>query len=168
MLNRQNRRDDPASYGFRDLDTDLIGTTTLPIAGLSKEGNVGQREEQIVRAYIDAGIEGDIDKVLSYFANDCEWWTNQRNEPLRGLDAIRAEWEQEQDSFTNLPCEFLNMASTDRVVFSERIDTAHLTHLDRDVRVHIVNVFELDPQGKIWRKRDYFDMKEIEAQIGGA
>jgi limonene-1,2-epoxide hydrolase len=58
--------------------------------------------------------------------------------------------------------------STDRVVFSERLDTAHMTELDRDVRVHIVSVFELDPEGKIVSEREYFDMKEVEAQIEGA
>jgi limonene-1,2-epoxide hydrolase len=35
-------------------------------------------------------------------------------------------------------------------------------------QVHIVGVFELDSEGKIVSERDYFDMKEIEAQIGGA
>jgi limonene-1,2-epoxide hydrolase len=116
-------------------------------------------------AYLDAGVEGDIDKMLEYFAKDCEWRMNQWSEPLKGVDAIRSEFEREQSAFTNLPCEFLNMASTDRVVFSERIDTSHLTSIDRDVQVHIVSVFELDSDGKIVGERDYFDMKEVEAQM---
>jgi limonene-1,2-epoxide hydrolase len=129
---------------------------------------MGQREEEMVLAYFDAGVEGDIDKVLSYFAKDCEWSMNQWSEPLRGVDAIRAEWEREQAAFTNLPSECLNIVSTDHLVFSERIDTAHMTAIDRDVRVHIVSVFDLDSEGKIVSERDYFDMKEVEAQMGEA
>jgi limonene-1,2-epoxide hydrolase len=133
-----------------------------------KEAEMGQREEQIVLAYLDAGVENDIDKVLSCLAKDCEWRLNQWSEPLRGIDAIRSEWERQLGSFTNLPAEFLNVASTDRVVFSERTDTVHMTNIDRDVRVHIVSVFEIDSEGKILSERDYFDMKEVEAQIEGA
>ena len=129
---------------------------------------MGQREEEIVRAYLDAGIENDIDKVLSYLAKDCEWRLNQWSEPPKGVDAIRSEWERQLGSFSNLPAEFLNVASTDRVVFSERADTVHMTNIDRDVRVHIVSVFELDSEKKIVSERDYFDMKEVEAQMGAA
>jgi hypothetical protein len=32
---------------------------------------MGQRQEQIVRAFLDAGVESNIDKVLSYLAKDC-------------------------------------------------------------------------------------------------
>jgi limonene-1,2-epoxide hydrolase len=53
-------------------------------------------------------------------------------------------------------------------VFSERIDTAYMTDVDRDVRVHIVSVFDLDSKGKIVSERDYFDMKEVEAPMGVA
>jgi limonene-1,2-epoxide hydrolase len=59
-----------------------------------------------------------------------------------------------------------NVASTDHVVFSERIDTQHVEHIGRDVEVHIVGVYELGPDGKIVSEREYFDMKEVEAQIG--
>jgi limonene-1,2-epoxide hydrolase len=114
---------------------------------------------------MDAGVQGDIDKVLSYFAKDCEWRMNQWSEPLRGVDAIRAEWERELADFSNLPYEVLNVVSTDRIVFSERVDTVHMTNIDRDVQVHIVSVFELDSEGKILIERDYFDMKEVEAQM---
>jgi limonene-1,2-epoxide hydrolase len=64
--------------------------------------------------------------------------------------------------------ELLNVASTDRVVFSERIDTQYMTDIGREVQVHIVGVYELGPDGKIVSEREYFDMKEVEAQIGEA
>jgi limonene-1,2-epoxide hydrolase len=50
-------------------------------------------------------------------------------------------------------------------VFTERIDTVHMT--GKDLTVHAVGVFEVDSDGKITSWRDYFDMKEIEAQLPG-
>jgi limonene-1,2-epoxide hydrolase len=61
--------------------------------------------------------------------------------------------------------EVLNVASTDSVVFSERIDTQYMTDIGREIQVHIVGVFELGPDGKIVSERDYFDMMEVQAQM---
>jgi limonene-1,2-epoxide hydrolase len=84
------------------------------------------------------------------------------------VEAIRPEWQGQLASFANLPTEVLNVVSTNRGVLSERIDSVHMVNTDRDVCVHSVNVFELDPDGRIKSHRDYFDMKEVEAQDGGA
>lgn len=46
---------------------------------------------------------------------------------------------------------------------SERLDTPHLA--GKDITIHPVGVFEVNEGGKITNWRDYFDMKEIEAQF---
>ena len=49
-------------------------------------------------------------------------------------------------------------------MFTERIDTCRM--MGKDLATHMVGVFEVDADGRITSWRDYFDMKEVEAQLG--
>jgi limonene-1,2-epoxide hydrolase len=129
---------------------------------------MGQREEETVSAFLDAQAEGDIDRTLDYLAKDADYRIPAWKESLRETDAIRAELKRQQATLSDMRTEVLNVASTERVVFSERIDTQYMKHVGREVQVHIVGVYELGPDGKIVSQREYFDMKELEAQIGEA
>jgi limonene-1,2-epoxide hydrolase len=133
-----------------------------------KEGEMGQREEETVTAFLDAQAEGDIDRALNYMANDADYRIPAWKESLRDTDAIRSTLERDQATLSDMRIEVLNVASTNRLVFSERIDYQHMKNIGRDTEVHIVGVYELGPDGKIVSEREYFDMKEVEAQIEGA
>jgi limonene-1,2-epoxide hydrolase len=74
--------------------------------------------------------------------------------------------ERQQATLSDMRTEVLNVASTDPLVFSERIDIQHMKHIGQEVQVHIVGVYELGPDGKIVSEREYGDMKEVEAQMG--
>jgi limonene-1,2-epoxide hydrolase len=126
---------------------------------------MGQREEETVSAFLEAQAEGDIDRTLDYLAKDADYRVPAWKESLTDTDAIRAELERQQATLSDMRTEVLNVASTDHVVFSERIDTQIMTVIGREVEVHIVGVYELGPDGKILSEREYFDMKEVEAQM---
>jgi limonene-1,2-epoxide hydrolase len=64
--------------------------------------------------------------------------------------------------YTDFRHKIVNVASTDSVVFAERVDTVKMG--GRDITIHAMGVFEVQ-DGKITAWRDYFDMKEIEAQL---
>jgi len=81
------------------------------------------------------------------------------------IDAIRADFERQRSLWSDFRYDLLNIASAGRSVFTERIDTVHM--MGKDLTVHAVGVFEVDGDGKITSWRDYFDMKEIEAQLAG-
>jgi limonene-1,2-epoxide hydrolase len=129
---------------------------------------MGQREEETVRAFIDAQFEGDPERALGYLAKDADYRVPAWKEPLRDFDAIRSELERYQATMSDMRSELLNVASTRSVVFHERIDTQYMNQVGREVQVHLVSVYELGPDGKIVSEREYFDMKEVEAQMGGA
>ena len=129
---------------------------------------MGQREEETVTAFLDAQFEGDFDRALNYLVKDADYRVPAWKESLRDTNAIRSEFERYQATMSDMRYELLNVASTDRVVFSERIDIQYMKDIGREVQVHIVGVYELDSAGKIVSERDYFDTKEVEPQMGEA
>lgn len=119
--------------------------------------------EDTVRSFLDPNIEGDIDRALDYFTDTASYRVNAWNEPLVGREAIRADFDRQHSLWSDLRVQLVNVATVGNVVFTERIDTVQMA--GRDVDAHIVGVFEFDDPGKIVDWREYFDMKEIEAQF---
>jgi limonene-1,2-epoxide hydrolase len=125
---------------------------------------MSERHEHSVRSLLEASRAGG-DDALVYFAEDAVYHVNAWNEPLVGVGAIAAEFERQHNLWSNLRTELVNIGSAGDVVLIERIDT--VTMMGRDVRIHTVGVFEFGDDGKITSWREYFDMKEIEAQLTG-
>ena len=117
-----------------------------------------------VRSLLELFRAGDAD-VLGSFADDASYRVNAWNEGFVGLEAIAAEFERQHNLWSDLRIEILNIGSIGEVVFAERIDTVHM--MGRDVHIHAVGVFEFGGAGKITSWREYFDMKEVEAQVSG-
>jgi limonene-1,2-epoxide hydrolase len=124
---------------------------------------MAERVEDIVRAFLDAGVKGDIEQSLSYFAEGGSYQMDAWHEPFVGIDAIRGDFERQRTMWTDLRIELVNTASTGNIVFTERIDTVHMA--GKDLVAHMVGVFEINADGKITSWRDYFDTKEVEAQL---
>jgi len=124
---------------------------------------MSERLEHSVRAFLDLGVKGDIAGSLDCFADGASYQVNAWNEPLIGRDAIRLDLEGQRKLWSNFRYQLLNIGTVGNVVFTERIDTVQVA--DRDVNVHMAGVFEFDDAAKIVSWRDYFDMKEIEAQL---
>jgi limonene-1,2-epoxide hydrolase len=126
---------------------------------------MAEHAEKVVRRLIDLLNSGsDVGPVLACFAPDASYRVNAWNEPLVGVAAIAGDFERQHALWSDLRVHVLNMASAGNVVFTERVDTAHM--MGRDVDIHMAGVFEVDSGNKISSWRDYFDMKEVETQLG--
>jgi limonene-1,2-epoxide hydrolase len=126
---------------------------------------VSRRQEQVVLSLIERANAGDNAGVLSLFASNANYRVNAWNEPLVGVDAIADDFDRQHALWSDLRIKVLNIASKSNVVFTERIDTAHM--MGRDVDIHMAGVFEIDDDDKVVSWRDYFDMKEIESEFSG-
>ncbi len=119
--------------------------------------------EDSVRAFLDLGVSGDIAGSADCLADGASYQVNAWNEPLIGRDAIRQDFERQRALWSDFRYQLLTIGTVGNVVFTERIDTVHLS--GRDIHVHMAGVFEFDDATKIVKWRDYFDTKEIEAQL---
>jgi limonene-1,2-epoxide hydrolase len=119
--------------------------------------------EDAVRSFLDLAVAGDVAASLGCFAADASYRVNAWNDALVGVDAIGKDFERQRGLWTDFRYDLLNIATVGNVVFAERLDTVHMA--GRDVNIHVTGVFELNDAGKITSWREYFDMKEIEAQF---
>jgi limonene-1,2-epoxide hydrolase len=119
--------------------------------------------ELVVRSFLDSSVKGDIQESLGYFTPDATYRVNAWNEPLRGIEAIRLDIERQRSLWSDFRYELLEMATVGATVLAERIDSVHMG--GKDITIHAVGVFEVDDDGKITDWREYYDMKEIEAQF---
>lgn len=118
--------------------------------------------EVVVRSFMGSWKLG-VQESLSYLSPDAIYRVNAWHEPLQGIEAISSEFERQRSMWTGFSCELLNTAVVGDSVFTERMDTVHTA--GKDITIHSVGVFEVNQGGKITNWRDYFDMKEIEAQF---
>jgi limonene-1,2-epoxide hydrolase len=119
--------------------------------------------EHVVRSLLDSTVTGDVQESLGYFTPDATYRVIAWNEPIRGIEAIRSEFERQRSLWSDFRYELLEIATVGGTVFAERIDTVHMA--GKDISIHAVGVFEVDNDGKITDWREYYDMKEIEAQF---
>jgi limonene-1,2-epoxide hydrolase len=123
---------------------------------------VSEREEGIVRKFLDCFVTGDVASAADHFANDGSYRTYAWQEPTVGVAAARAEWERQAVAWNEFRYELVNIASAGDVVFTERIDRGQ--SMGHTMAVHAVGVFEVDRSGKITNWREYADAKEIAQQ----
>lgn len=126
---------------------------------------MGSEQEAVVRSLLDAIVTGDRDAAVACFAADAEYHVSSWHEPVVGHEAIRAELERQASIFTDFRYDILNVASTDSVVFTERLDS--MTVADKPVTLHWASVHVIGPRSLIRHARDYYDMKELEARLFG-
>jgi limonene-1,2-epoxide hydrolase len=119
--------------------------------------------ELVVRSFLDSSVKGDIQESLGYFTPEATYRVNAWNEPLRGIEAIRSDIERQRSLWSDFRYQLLEMATMGATVFAERFDSVHMR--GKDITIHAVGVFEVDDDGKITDWREYYDMKEIEAQF---
>jgi limonene-1,2-epoxide hydrolase len=126
---------------------------------------MSEHHEKVVLSLIGRINDTDDEAVLASFAPNAMYRVNAWNEPVVGVNAISQDFERQHALWSEPRVEVINIASTGKVVFTERVDTVHM--MGRDIESHMVGVFEVDDNDKIVSWRDYFDMKEIESQLGG-
>jgi limonene-1,2-epoxide hydrolase len=133
---------------------------------------VGAAEEAVVTEFMDAWGDGarrdpDVEKIVSMVSDDIVWQLWVPGGPtLHGPDAIRADIERQLGFATFMRCGPVHVASSGRVVFTERTD--EFRSRDRVVHHHLVAVFEVDDDGKIAAWREYFDPEDVNRQLRAA
>jgi limonene-1,2-epoxide hydrolase len=124
---------------------------------------VTDSREHVVRSFFDSSVDGDVEQCLGYFTPGAAYRDNAWNEPISGIKAIRSEFERQRSLWSDFRYEVLEIATAGNAVLIERIDTVHMA--GKDITIHAVGVFEVNDDGKITDWREYYDMKEIEAQF---
>src|SRR5690606_33739852 len=111
------------------------------------------------------GWPESLDKTMSYIAEDASYqMAVPLTEPIQGRDAIRAEIQGMIGKYESNNSEVLAIASTDRHVFTERMDSAKT---DKGwIRIPLAAVFELNAQNKIVAWREYLDISCVIKQQG--
>jgi limonene-1,2-epoxide hydrolase len=123
---------------------------------------MGDQQEAVVRSMLEC-LFVDLDATVDHYADDATYHTAAWKPPLVGRDAIRAELDQLFGHHSDYRYTIRNIASTDAVVLIEVLDA--FKYDGRDLAIHWSSVLEINPAGKITAQRDYYDMKEFEAQV---
>lgn len=117
----------------------------------------------IVNRFIDSWSVGDLQQSMAFFAEGAVYH-NIPMPKLVGRDAIAAFIGQFFGKVSTLSFEILHTAENAAgVVLNERMDEFTLKN-GTHIRMPVMGVFELE-NGLITAWRDYFDMKEYEAQL---
>jgi limonene-1,2-epoxide hydrolase len=114
-----------------------------------------------IRRFIEVCVRADPDEFASYFTDDAIWW-NSPWQSVEGRDAIRETLRRGAAQMTALPWEIHHIVAKDNVVMTERVD--HFQAGNNRIRVPCMGIFELRG-GKIAAWRDYWDLKQFEAQL---
>ena len=121
-------------------------------------------DERTVLQFCSLWAKQDVDAMLEYFTPDGQY-IDMPLPPRCGLAEIRAYIEGIFKAFTS-EIETLRIASSDSVVFTERVD--YLTRTDGakpTVPLPVAGIFEMK-DGKIWRWREYLDLRTAEEGLG--
>jgi limonene-1,2-epoxide hydrolase len=119
--------------------------------------------EQVVREFCDVWSSSDLDRIMSFFADDAVYH-NIPMDPVVGTEAIRSFIEGFTAMVDRVEFEITNLAVNDNVVLTERVDT--FVRSAGSIGLPVMGTFELT-DGKISAWRDYFDMAQVTAAFGG-
>jgi limonene-1,2-epoxide hydrolase len=123
---------------------------------------LGSQDEAVVRSMLEC-LFVDLDKMIDHYSDDAIYHMVSWKEPVVGRDAIRAGLVQLSRPISDYRYTLRNIASTDAVVLIEVVDA--FKYDGKDMTTHWSSVLEVNPSGKITAERDYYDMKEFEAQL---
>lgn len=118
---------------------------------------------EIVSRFIAAWEARDVDAIMAFFAKDAAYH-NMPMPKLVGQTQIREFIQPFVDGADKVSFQVLHSAENAAgTVLNERVDSFVLKD-GKKLAIKVVGIFELSG-GKITAWRDYFDMKEFEAQM---
>lgn len=109
--------------------------------------------EQIVLDFCATWNEGNLEKLMSFFADDAVYH-NVPVPEVHGKENIRAAFVQFAQHMEGIELIMLNSGANGDVVFNERID--RFTYKGKKFDLPVAGVFKVR-DGKIVLHRDYFD-----------
>lgn len=86
--------------------------------------------------------------------------------PLRGRDNVVAELARQFQDYTDCDCEIIACAGSDNYVFTERRDHVTMKKNNQRIFSSVCAVFEFNEQNKITAWREYWDIRDIQYQLG--
>jgi limonene-1,2-epoxide hydrolase len=120
--------------------------------------------QAIVRDFIDACNANDVERVMTFFTDDCVYH-NVPIDPVTGPDAIRGVLTGFMGMASEIDWVVHNIAeSSGGVVLTERTDRFLIG--EKWLELPVMGTFDLR-DGKICGWRDYFDMQQFQRQLPG-
>jgi limonene-1,2-epoxide hydrolase len=121
--------------------------------------------ESVVRQFFAAASTSDVDKLAGLFSADAVYTDGPRG-THSGIDAIRAEFEEQVQVTPNLVIDVKTLVVDGTTVFAERVDKFEVE--GKWFALEVVGVFEVDGDGKIKRFRDYYDLQSLMDEVTAA
>lgn len=116
----------------------------------------------LYRAHLAAWQARDVETALSYIDDDIVWYPNRSMEPIRGKAAMRAFLVKWGQGMTDIRYEQSNMLESGNLLFVEGRES----YVKRGKRVSVPYAgVVLWRDGRAVEWRDYFDLKQLEAQL---
>lgn len=112
------------------------------------------KNQDVIRAFIDTWPSLDVEKIVSYFTDD-GIYHNMMIAPVQGRANLQNFISAFLTGWSETRWEILNIASSGNTVFAERVDRTNVG--GKPVTLPCCGVFEME-NGKIKIWRDYFDM----------
>ncbi len=120
--------------------------------------------QAIVRDFIDACNANDVERVMTFFTDDCVYH-NVPIDPVTGPDAIRGVLAGFMGMASEIDWVVHNIAeSSGGTVLTERTDRFLIG--EKWLELPVMGTFDLR-DGKICGWRDYFDMQQFQRQLPG-
>jgi limonene-1,2-epoxide hydrolase len=120
-----------------------------------------QSNEQIIRDFIAAWSNLDVDELVSYFTEDGTYF-NIPSVPVQGVDNLRTFIGGLIAKWTKTDWDIVSLLADGNLVMVERLDRTVVA--DKKVDLPCFGVFEMQ-EGKIKVWRDYFDMNTFVSAI---
>ncbi len=118
--------------------------------------------QAIVRDFIDACNANDVERVMTFFTDDCVYH-NVPMDPVTGPDAIRGVLTGFMGMASEIDWVVHNIAeSSGGTVLTERTDRFLIG--EKWLELPVMGTFDLR-DGKICGWRDYFDMNQFRSQL---
>lgn len=122
--------------------------------------------ESVVRRYLKAWEDPELDDLLSFFTDDAVYVDGPRG-THHGRDAIRSELQaQLAMRFSDVVMEVRAVLADGRTVMMERED--RFTVAGRPFSYGSMAVFEVENDGRISGWREYYDLHSVIDQITAA
>ncbi len=132
---------------------------------IEEASRVSATAERVVREFLAALKQSDIDELVAFFSDDAVWTDGPRG-TYRGTDAIRTEFESQAQLVPSLTVDIRNLVANGGTVMVERTDAFETQGKSFDLEV--VGVFEVNDAGKVTRLRDYYDLTSLMDRVAAA
>lgn len=136
----------------------------MPDTTIAKDPKVA-RNEAVVRAFVQAWRDLDVDAAMALLAPDIEY-INQPLDPIVGHAGVRKIIQSLIEQSKVIDWELKNVFGSGDTVCTERLDCWDFDGNGIALRLPCVGMFDINAEGKIRGWRDYFDI-QLWSKSGG-